>query len=117
MGADVREGDGLCLRPSQQPSDPHHMGTAVRPAKTSPAPWNAFSDVDVFVDAVLAELAVLLQGLQRLIDRVEEPGWRRQEHSGNGKAGASVQRSSVHVRGDPMGGALVSAVPDLLPRP
>src|ERR1700723_479694 len=32
------------------------MGTAVRPAKTSPGPWNAFADVDVFVDAVLAEL-------------------------------------------------------------
>jgi hypothetical protein len=25
------------------------MGTAVRPAKTSPAPWDAFADVDVFV--------------------------------------------------------------------
>ena len=32
------------------------MGTAVRPAKTSPGPWDAFADVDVFVDAVLAEL-------------------------------------------------------------
>ena len=35
------------------------MGTAVRPAKTSPASWNAFSDVDAFVDAVLAELAAM----------------------------------------------------------
>jgi hypothetical protein len=33
------------------------MGTAVRPAKTSPASWDAFADVDAFVDAVLAELA------------------------------------------------------------
>jgi transposase len=33
------------------------MGTAVTPAKTSPASWDAFSDVDAFVDAVLAELA------------------------------------------------------------
>jgi hypothetical protein len=33
------------------------MGTAFRPAKTSPASWDAFSDVDAFVDAVLAELA------------------------------------------------------------
>jgi hypothetical protein len=33
------------------------MGTAVRPAKTSPASWDAFSDVDAFVNAVLAELA------------------------------------------------------------
>ena len=30
------------------------MGTAFNPAKTSPASWNAFSDVDAFVDAVLA---------------------------------------------------------------
>ena len=35
------------------------MGTAVRPAKTSPGPWDAFADVDVFVDAVLAELEAM----------------------------------------------------------
>ena len=35
------------------------MGTAVRTAKTSPASWNAFSDVDAFVDAGLAELAAM----------------------------------------------------------
>src|SRR5512132_4065939 len=57
MRADAREGDGLCVRPSQQPSDPQHMGTAVRTAKTSPASWDAFSDIEAFVDAVLAELA------------------------------------------------------------
>ena len=33
------------------------MGTAVRTAKTSPASWDAFADVDAFVDAELAELA------------------------------------------------------------
>jgi hypothetical protein len=33
------------------------MGTALRPAKTSPGPWDAFADVDVFVEEVLAELA------------------------------------------------------------
>src|SRR3954468_19514190 len=54
MRTDEREGNGLCLRPSQQPSDQQHMGTAFRPAKTSPASWDAFSDVDAFVDAVLA---------------------------------------------------------------
>jgi hypothetical protein len=43
----------------QQPSDPPHMGTAFKPAKTSPASWDAFSDVDAFVDAVLAELAAM----------------------------------------------------------
>src|SRR3954449_8346185 len=43
----------------QQPSDQPHMGTAFNPAKTSPALWDAFSDVDAFVDAVLAELAAM----------------------------------------------------------
>src|SRR3954467_13297291 len=35
------------------------MGTAVRPAKTSPGPWDAFADVDAFVDDVLVELAAM----------------------------------------------------------
>ncbi|UEM24280.1 transposase (plasmid) [Skermanella mucosa] len=35
------------------------MGTAVKTAKTSPASWDAFADVDAFVDEVLAELAAM----------------------------------------------------------
>src|SRR3954466_8675163 len=35
------------------------MGTAFTPAKTSSASWDAFSNVDAFVDAVLAELAAM----------------------------------------------------------
>jgi transposase len=35
------------------------MGTAVKTARTSPASWDAFSDVDAFVDEVLAELAAM----------------------------------------------------------
>src|SRR5918994_669319 len=35
------------------------MGTAVRTAKTSPASWDAFADVDAFVDEVLAELTAM----------------------------------------------------------
>jgi hypothetical protein len=35
------------------------MGTAVRPAKTSSGPWDAFADVDGFVDEVLTELAAM----------------------------------------------------------
>src|SRR5688500_19857190 len=35
------------------------MGTAFNPAKTSLASWDAFSDVDAFVDAVLVELAAM----------------------------------------------------------
>jgi hypothetical protein len=59
MRTDAREADGLCPRPSQQPSGQPHTGTAVKTAKTSPASWDAFSDVDAFVDAVLAELAAM----------------------------------------------------------
>ena len=33
------------------------MGTAFKPATTSPASWDAFTDVNAFVDAVLVELA------------------------------------------------------------
>jgi hypothetical protein len=35
------------------------MGTAFKPAKTSPASWDAFSNVEAFVDAVLSELAAM----------------------------------------------------------
>jgi hypothetical protein len=35
------------------------MGTAVRTAKTCPASWDAFADVDAFVDEVLTELAAM----------------------------------------------------------
>jgi DDE family transposase len=35
------------------------MGTAFTPAKTSLASWDAFSDVDAFVDAVMAELTAM----------------------------------------------------------
>src|SRR4051812_21760479 len=67
MRADAREGGGLCLRHRQQPSDPPPMGTAFTPAKTSLASWDAFSDVDAFVDAVLAELAAMAaDGTRRL---------------------------------------------------
>jgi hypothetical protein len=41
------------------------MGTSVRPAKTSPGPWDAFADVDVFVDEVLAELAAMAKDSAR----------------------------------------------------
>ncbi|MBW4092722.1 MAG: transposase [Proteobacteria bacterium] len=37
------------------------MGTAVRPAKTSPGPWDAFADVEVFVDEVLVADEVLAE--------------------------------------------------------
>ena len=36
-----------------------NMGTATRPAQTSPASWDAFADVDAFVDVVLTELAAM----------------------------------------------------------
>jgi len=42
---------------------------AVRPAKTSPGPWDAFADVDVFVDEVLAELTAMamIEGINSLV--------------------------------------------------
>src|SRR5580698_7787288 len=43
------------------------MGTAVRPAKTSPGPWDAFADVDAFVDEVLAELEAMAKDGKRPI--------------------------------------------------
>jgi Transposase DDE domain len=45
----------VCGPCQQSPGQPH-MGTAVLLAKTFPASWDAFSDVDAFVDAVLTEL-------------------------------------------------------------
>ncbi len=35
------------------------MGTAFTPARTSPASWDAFSDIEAFVDEVLTELAAM----------------------------------------------------------
>ena len=43
------------------------MGTAVRPAKTAPGPWDAFADVDVVVDDVLVELAAMAKDGSRPI--------------------------------------------------
>src|ERR671912_281908 len=57
----------------QQPSDQPHMGTAFTPAKTSPASWDAFSDVDAFVDAVLAELAAMAADGTRSTRRGPKP--------------------------------------------
>jgi hypothetical protein len=42
------------------------MGTAFTPAKTSLASWDAFSDVNAFVDAVLSELAAMAADGTRL---------------------------------------------------
>jgi hypothetical protein len=49
------------------------MVTAVRPANTSSGSWDAFADVDVFVDEVLAELDAMTKGgalQRRLLDRL-----------------------------------------------
>src|SRR5689334_7027002 len=49
------------------------MGTAVRPAKTSPGPWDAFADVDAFVDDVLVELAAMAMDGSRPIRSGPKP--------------------------------------------
>jgi hypothetical protein len=48
------------------------MGTAVRTATTSPASWDAFADVDAFVDEVLAELSAMAADGTR-----QRVAWRR----------------------------------------
>jgi hypothetical protein len=58
----ARKDDKPSRNRRQQASRPHSTGTAVRPAKTSPGPWDAFADVDGFVDEVLAELTAKAKG-------------------------------------------------------
>lgn len=45
------------------------MGTAVRPASTTPASWNAFSDVDAFVDEALVDLTAMARDGTRPVRR------------------------------------------------
>jgi hypothetical protein len=63
------------------------MGTAVRPAKTSPGPWDAFGDVDVFVDEVLAEL----MAMARDGTRPQRPGPKRP------LAGATLRKAVMAI--------------------
>jgi hypothetical protein len=42
------------------------MGTAFNPAKTAPASWDAFSDVDALVDEVMVELTAMAADGTRL---------------------------------------------------
>jgi len=51
------------------------MGTAVRPAKTFPGSWDAFADVDVFVDEVLAELEAMARDGARPIRSGQNRRW------------------------------------------
>ena len=60
--------------PGKQIIQPNHhhqehrgqnRGTAVCPAKTSFGPWDAFADVDVFVDEVLTELTAMAKDGRR----------------------------------------------------
>ena len=72
MRADARECGRLCPIANSH-RIPQHMGTAFKPAKTSPASWDAFSDVDAFVDAVLAELAAMAADGTRSTRRGPKP--------------------------------------------
>jgi hypothetical protein len=49
------------------------MGTAVRLAKTSLGPWDAFADVDAFMDEVLAELEAMVKGGKRPMQSGPKP--------------------------------------------
>jgi hypothetical protein len=57
------------------------MGTAVLPAQTSTGPWDAFADVDAFVDEVLAELAVMAADGTRPIRSGRSRHWPKQRYA------------------------------------
>jgi hypothetical protein len=40
-------------------------------------------------------------------NRVEGPDWRCQEHTWDGKTGASVQGPAIHFRSDPVGSEVI----------
>lgn len=81
------------------------MGTAVRPAKTSPGSWDAFADVDVFVDEVLIELETMARDGARPMRSGPKPPL----------AGATLRKAVMarvggvpgkpRRRGEPAGGA------------
>src|SRR4051794_28950174 len=92
------------------------------PALMDQAPQAAASKLLKFASnvppdyALAAREADLLQVCAAGQDWVDVPsrqgGWRHEDHG----AGQGVQRPAVHGRGDPVGRALVSDVPDQLPR-
>src|ERR1700735_3995247 len=63
------------------------MGTAVRPAKTSPGPWDAFANVGAFVDEVLKELAAMTRDGARPMRTGPKPPL----------AGAAVRKASMAI--------------------
>jgi hypothetical protein len=101
------------------------MGTVVRSAKTSPGPWDAFGDVDVFVDEVLAELTEMARDGTRRSARGPSRHWlerrcaRRWRRSGasasvacsGGPSDSSATSPSTRSIGcSPVGPGLVSGV-------
>jgi hypothetical protein len=64
------------------------MGTAVRPANTSPSPWDALDDVDAFVNEVLAELETMAKDGTRPILSGSKPPL----------AGAALRRAVMAIR-------------------
>jgi hypothetical protein len=79
------------------------MGTAFNPAKTSPASWDAFADVDAFVDAVLAELAAMAaDGTRRLRSGPKPPltgaALRKGDHGDLVRCLIAPQQSSLFLQ-------------------
>src|SRR5947209_19745308 len=72
-----------------------HMGTATRPATTSPAPWDAFSDVEAFVDEVVTELAAMAADGTRPTRPGPKPALA-QAGAGRGGAAQSDHGDLVH---------------------
>src|ERR1700759_575184 len=50
------------------------MGTAFRPAKTSPGSWDVFADIDAFINAFVDEVLVELEAMAKAGSRPIRPG-------------------------------------------
>src|SRR6201990_2854187 len=79
------------------------MGTAVRPAKTSPGPWDAFADVDAFVDEVLVELETMAKDGSRPMRSGPKPPL----------AGAALRKAVMAIWGVCFGGMQWGAIGQL----
>jgi hypothetical protein len=71
------------------------MGTAFTPARTSPASWDAFSDIEVFVDAVLVELAAMVADGTRRTRSGPKPPLTGEEERGRGGEERETVRNFV----------------------
>jgi hypothetical protein len=75
----------------QQPSGQPHIGTAVRPAKTCPASWDAFADIDAF-QPYIASTSFITHLLPSRPLQHRRPRWRGTGTAPDGHPARSVLR-------------------------